>query len=99
MATNNDGDWRDLFDVALFEPNRAKLRRCIEHAKHAIHHQLEALTHDSDDGGGTTAERIALSDALTTLATQLKSDAKTAPDAGKAWLLANAVSDLDNEKN
>lgn len=68
MATNNNGDWRDLFDVALFEPNRAKLRRCIEHAKHAINHQLEALAHDPDGGGGTTAERIALSDALTTLA-------------------------------
>jgi hypothetical protein len=67
MAKKNNGDWRDLFDVALFEPNRAKLRRCIEHAKHAINHQLEALTHDPD-GGGTTAERIALSDALTTLA-------------------------------
>ena len=35
MATK-DGDWRDLFDVALFEPNRTKLRQCIEHAKHAI---------------------------------------------------------------
>ena len=68
MAARNDGDWRDLFDVALFEPSRTKLRQCIEHAKHAIHNQLEALAHDPDDSGSATSERIALNDALTTLA-------------------------------
>jgi hypothetical protein len=30
MATYDTGNWRELFDVALFEPNRVKLRQtCI----------------------------------------------------------------------
>lgn len=68
MATNNSGDWGDLFDAALFEPNRAKLRHCIAHAKHAINHRLDVLTQDQSESGTTASERIALHDALTTLA-------------------------------
>ncbi len=47
MATKITRDWRDLFDIALFEPNRAKLRTCIEHAKRAIRNRLDALMLDS----------------------------------------------------
>ncbi len=68
MVTNNTGDWRDLFDVALFEPNRARSRQCIEHAKHAINNRLDVLTKDQSENGRIISERIALSDALTTLA-------------------------------
>ncbi len=68
MATNTRGDWRELFDVALFEPNRAKLRRRIERAKHAIHSRLDILMSDKNENGRIVSERIALSDALTTLA-------------------------------
>ena len=48
MAINNSGDWRDLFDLALFEPNRTKLRQCIEHARHAINDRLDFLTQDPE---------------------------------------------------
>ena len=68
MATNTRGDWRELFDVALFESNRAKLRRRIERAKHAINSRLDILMSDKNENGRIVSERIALSDALTTLA-------------------------------
>jgi hypothetical protein len=68
MATHDTGDWRELFDVALFEPNRVKLRQRIENAKRAINSRLDILTKDQDDNGRTISERIALSDALNTLA-------------------------------
>ena len=68
MATNGTGDWRELFDVALFEPNRVKLRQRIEKARHAINNRLHALIKDQDENGGTISEHIALRDALTTLA-------------------------------
>jgi hypothetical protein len=68
MAAHDTGDWRELFDVALFEPNRAKLRKRIEHARHAINNRLDTLMKDQSESGRTISERIALSDALTTLA-------------------------------
>ena len=68
MSTTNAGDWRELFDVALFEPNRVRLRQRIEHAKHAINNRLDLLMNDQSENGRIVAERIALSDALTTLA-------------------------------
>jgi hypothetical protein len=68
MATNITGDWRELFDVALFEPNRVKLRRRIERAKQAINNRLDILRHDNNENERLVSERIALSDALTTLA-------------------------------
>lgn len=82
MSTNIAGDWRELFDVALFEPNRARLRRCIANAKHAIRNRLDALMrdlppngqgesdqyeNDQSENGRILSERIALSDALITL--------------------------------
>jgi hypothetical protein len=68
MAANDTGEWRELFDVALFEPNRVKLRQRIEHARHAINNRLDALMKDQSESGRIISERIALSDALTTLA-------------------------------
>ena len=65
---NIAADWRELFDVALFEPNRVKLRRRIERAKQAINNRLDVLRHDQNENGRLVSERIALSDALTTLA-------------------------------
>jgi hypothetical protein len=68
MATNDTGDWRELFDVALFEPNRVKLRQRIEHARHAINNRLDALMKDQNENGRSISEHIALRDALATLA-------------------------------
>lgn len=68
MPTTDTGDWRELFDVALFEPNRVRLRQCIEHAKHAINNRLDVLMNEQGENGRIVSERIALSDALTTLA-------------------------------
>jgi len=68
MATNDTGDWRELFDVALFEPNRVKLRQRIKHARHAINKRLDALMKDQNENGRSISEHIALRDALTTLA-------------------------------
>ena len=67
MGTKYTGDWRDAFDLALFEPNRVKLRQRIECAKDAINNRLDALTKDQDENGGNISENIALRDALTTL--------------------------------
>jgi hypothetical protein len=68
MATNDTGEWRELFDVALFEPNRVKLRQRIERARQAINNRMDALLTDQSESGRIISERIALSDALTTLA-------------------------------
>jgi hypothetical protein len=72
MSTNIAGDWRELFDVALFEPNRSRLRQCIANAKHAIRIRLDALIrnvppNDRDENERVLSERIALTDALNTL--------------------------------
>ena len=68
MAANDTGDWRELFDVALFEPNRVKLRQRIERAKDALNTRIDALMKDQNENGGRISEYIALRDALTTLA-------------------------------
>jgi len=68
MATKITRDWRELFDIALFEPNRTKLRTCIDHAKRAIRSRLDALLTEQGENETIMPERIALSDALTTLA-------------------------------
>jgi hypothetical protein len=68
MTANDVGNWRDLFDVALFEPNRVKLRQRIERANDAIKTRIDALTKDQNETGGGISEYIALRDAQTTLA-------------------------------
>ena len=66
MAANNTDNWSDLLDVALFEADRATLRRRMEHATEAIHRRMVELLNDQD--AGSVSERLALRNALTTLA-------------------------------
>ena len=66
MATNDTKDWSDLLDVALFEANRVNLRKRMEHATEAIHRRMEELLNDQD--AGSVSERLALRNALETLA-------------------------------
>ena len=66
MATNDTTGWSDLLDVALFEADRATLRRRMEHATDAIHRRMEELL--KDEHAGSISERVALRNALTTLA-------------------------------
>ena len=66
MATNDTKDWSDLLDVALFEADRVNLRRRMEHATEAIHRRMEELL--KDEHAGSISERVALRNALTTLA-------------------------------
>jgi hypothetical protein len=66
MDTNDTKDWSDLLDVALFEADRVNLRRRMEHATEAIHRRMEEL--QKDEHPGSISERVALRNALTTLA-------------------------------
>ena len=82
MDINDPGEWRELFDVALFEPNRVKLRQRIKRARLAINIRLEALMHDQGEARSPISERIALSDALITLAELQKIVYARKPGAG-----------------
>jgi hypothetical protein len=66
MATNDTKDWSELLDVALFEADRVHLRQRMEHATDAIHRRMEELL--KDEHAGSISERVALRNALTTLA-------------------------------
>ena len=66
MATNGTKDWSELLDVALFEADRVNLRKRIQHATDAIHRRMEELL--EDEHAGSISERVALRNALTTLA-------------------------------
>ena len=66
MATNDTTGWSELLDVALFEADRASLRQRMEHATEAIHRRMEELLNDQDTG--SISERLALRNALETLA-------------------------------
>ncbi len=66
MATSDTKDWSELFDVALFEANRTNLRQRMERATNAIQTRMEELL--EDENAGSISERIALRNALTTLA-------------------------------
>ena len=66
MATNDTKDWSELFDVALFEANRINLPQRMERATNAIQRRMEELF--EDENAGSISERIALRNALTTLA-------------------------------
>jgi len=67
MATNDRTGWSELLDIALFEPSRAKLRQRIERAKDAIQKRMEEMLKD-ENAGSNVSERVALRNALTTLA-------------------------------
>jgi len=66
MATNDTKGWSELLDVALFEADRVNLQRRVEHATDAIHTRMKELL--QDESAGSIAERVALRNALTTLA-------------------------------
>jgi hypothetical protein len=66
MATNDTKGWSELLDVALFEADRVNLRQRMEHAMDAIHRRMEELL--KDENAGSNSERVALRNALTTLA-------------------------------
>ena len=66
MATNDTKGWSELLDVALFEADRVNLQRRMEHATEAIHRRMEEL--QNDEHPGSISERVALRNALTTLA-------------------------------
>ena len=66
MATNETKDWSDLLDVALFGADRVTLQRRMEHATEAIHRRMEELL--KVENAGSISERVALRNALTTLA-------------------------------
>ena len=65
MTTIDTKGWSELLDVALFEPNRVKLRQRMEHATDAIHRRMEELLRD--ENAGSISERVALRNALTIL--------------------------------
>ena len=66
MSTNETQGWSELLDVALFEADRVHLRQRMEHATDAIHRRMEELL--KDEHAGSISERVALRNALTTLA-------------------------------
>jgi hypothetical protein len=66
MAADNTDNWSELLDVALFEADRVNLRRRMEHATDAIHRRMEEIL--KDEHAGSISERVALRNALTTLA-------------------------------
>jgi hypothetical protein len=66
MATNDTNNWSDLLDVALFDADRVNLQRRMEHATEAIHRRMEELL--KGEGASSISERVALRNALSTLA-------------------------------
>ena len=66
MATNDTKDWSELLDVALFEADRVNLQRRMKHATDAIHRRMEELL--KDENAANLSERLALRNALSTLA-------------------------------
>ncbi len=66
MAANNTNNWSDLLDVVLFEADRVSLQLRMEHATEAIHRRMEEL--QKEEHPGSISERVALRNALTTLA-------------------------------
>jgi len=66
MATNDTKGWSELLDVALFEASRVNLRQRMEHATEAIHRRMEELL--KDENAASISERVALRNALITLA-------------------------------
>ena len=66
MATNDTKGWSELLDVALFEADRVNLQRRMEHATEAIHRRMDEIL--KEENAGSISERLALRNALDTLA-------------------------------
>ena len=56
--------WHDLYRAAVLETDRVRLQQALHAAKAAIDDRLQEL---QADHGGTSEERQAISDALSTL--------------------------------
>jgi hypothetical protein len=80
MATNDTKGWSELLDVALFEADRVNLRQGMEHATEAIHRRMEELLNDQNEN--SISERIALRNALMTLADLQRIAYARKPSAG-----------------
>jgi hypothetical protein len=66
MDTNDAKGWSELLDAALFEADSGNLQRRMEHAMDAIHRRMEELL--KVENADSSSERVALRNALTTLA-------------------------------
>jgi hypothetical protein len=66
MGNNDTKDWSELFDGALFEANRVNLKQRMKHATEVIQSRIQELL--KDENAENISERIALRNALTTLA-------------------------------
>ena len=66
MATTDTSDWSDLLDVVLFQADRVTLGKYMEQATDAIEKRMEELQKDEQEG--SISERLALRNALETLA-------------------------------
>jgi hypothetical protein len=66
MASNEN--WSELLDRALFEPGRVNLRQRIADAKDAIRKRMKQMLKENESVGSSISERVALRNALTTLA-------------------------------
>ena len=91
MATNDTKDWSELFDVALFEANKINLPQRMERATNAIQRRMNELL--EDENAGSISERIALRNALTTLADLQKIASVRKPNGSVNRGSGQAVSD------
>ena len=74
MAANDTKGWSELLDVVLFEADRISLQQRVQHATDAIHRRMEELLKGED--ASSVSERVALRNALTTLADLQKISAR-----------------------
>jgi hypothetical protein len=56
--------WHEMFKAAMLETDQSKVKACLHAAKAAIDNRLQELQLDH---GGTSEERLAISDALSSL--------------------------------
>jgi hypothetical protein len=66
MAANDTKGWSELLDIALFEADKINLRQRMDLATGAIHRRMEELL--EDENADSISERVALRNALITLA-------------------------------
>jgi hypothetical protein len=90
MADNDTNDWSELFDGALFEADRVKLKQRMKHATEAIHSRIQELL--TDETAESISERIALRNALTTLADLQKIVNTRKPNGSVGRVSGQAVS-------
>jgi hypothetical protein len=90
MADNDTNDWSGLFDGALFEADRVMLKQRMKHATEAIYSRIQELL--TDETAESISERIALRNALTTLADLQKIVNARKPNGSVDRIAGQAVS-------